>query len=83
MALCGVESVNMLTNTIETLGIYCSCNKTLKNENKLLDHIVKIQKIYKYIENALFINIWNLALLEKIAIFKTLALSNIIHLDLT
>ena len=83
MALCGVESINMLTNAIENLGIYCSCNKTLKNENKFLDPIAKIQKMYKYIENAVFINIWNLALLEKIAIFKMLALSNIIHLDLT
>ena len=76
VALCGVECVNLLTNAIKILGIYFSYNKKLENENNFLDHITKLQKV---------INIWkmrNLSLLGKITIFKTLALSNIIHLAL-
>ena len=76
VALCGVECVNLLTNTIKILGIYFSYNKKLENEKNFLDHITKLQKV---------INIWkmrNLSLLGKITIFKTLALSKIIHLAL-
>ena len=76
VALCGVECVNLLTNAIKILGIYFSYNKKLENEKKFLDHITKLQKV---------INIWkmrNLLLLGKITIFKTLALSKIIHLAL-
>ena len=32
VALCGVESVNLLTNAIKILGIYFSYNKKLKHE---------------------------------------------------
>ena len=76
VALCGVECVKLLTNSIKILGRYFSYNKKIENENNFLDHIAKLQK---------FIKIWkmrNLSLLEKIAIFKTLALSKIIHLAL-
>ena len=72
VALCG----NLLTNAIQILGIYFSYNKKLENEKNFLDHITKLQKV---------INIWkmrNLSLLGKITIFKTLALSKIIHLVL-
>ena len=47
--------------------------RTLENENNFLDYKTKLQKV---------INIWemrNLSLLGKITIFKTLALSKIIH----
>ena len=76
VALCGVECVNLLTNAIKILGIYFSYNKKLENEKNFLDHITKLQKV---------INIWkmrNLSLLGKITVFKTLALSKIIHLAL-
>ena len=76
VALCGVESVNLLTNAIKILGIYFSYNKKLKHEKNFLDHITKLQKV---------INIWktrNLSLLGNITIFRTLALSKIIHLAL-
>ena len=68
VALCGVECVNLLTNAMRILGIFYSYN--------FLGHITKLQKI---------INIWklqNLSLIGKIKIFKTLALSIIIHLAL-
>ena len=76
VALCGVECVNLLTNAIKILGIYFSYNKKLENKKNFLDHITEIQKV---------VNIWkmpNLLLLGKITIFKTLALSKIIHLAL-
>ena len=57
MALCGVESINMLTSAIENLGIYCSCNKTLKNvfrsyskNSKNLEIYWKCS-IYKYMKS--------------------------------
>ena len=76
VAFCGVECLNLLTNTIKILGMYFLYNKKLENENNFLDHITKLQKV---------INMWklrNLSLLGKITIFKTLALSKIIHLAL-
>ena len=76
VAPCVVECVNLLTYAINILGMYFSYNKKLENENNFLDHIMKLQKV---------INIWkmrNLSLLGKITIFKTLALSKIIHLAL-
>ena len=65
VALCGVECVNLLTNTIKILGIYFSCNKKL-DEMNFLDQITKLLKV---------INIWKmrkLSLLGKLAVFKTL-----------
>ena len=66
----------MPTNSIKILGTYFSYKKKLKNEQNLLDHITKLQKVR---------NIWKmryLSLLGKITIFKRLALSKIIHLAL-
>ena len=78
VALCGVECVNLLTNAMRILGIFYSYNiiYKLENEYNFFGHITKLQKI---------INIWklqNLSLIGKIKIFKTLALSIIIHLAL-
>ena len=73
VAICVVECVNLLTNAIKILGIYFSYNKELENEKNFLDHTTKLQKIWK---------MRNLPLHGKITIFKTLALSKIIHLAL-
>ena len=45
VALCGVECVNLLTNTIKILRIYFSYNKKLENEKNFLDQITKLQKL--------------------------------------
>ena len=76
VALCGIECVNLLTNTIKILGIYFSYNKKLENEKNFLDHITKLQKVINICKMR------NLSLLGKITIFKTLALSKMIHLAL-
>ena len=44
VALCGVQCVNLLTNTIKILSIYFSYNKELENENNFSDHVTKLQK---------------------------------------
>ena len=65
-----------LMNGVKVTGIYFLYNKKLENENNFLNHITKLQEV---------INIWkmrNLSLLGKKAVFKTLALSKIIHLVL-
>ena len=75
-ALCGVECVDLLINGIKILGIYFLYNIKPENEKNFLDHITKLQIV---------INIWkmkNLSLPGKITIYKTLALSKIIHLAL-
>ena len=76
VALCSVGCVNLLTNPINNNCIFFSYNMKLENEKNFLDYTMKLQKV---------INIWkmwNLSLLGKIAIFKMLALSKIIHLAL-
>ena len=52
VALCGVECVNLQTNTIKILGIHFSYNKKIENEKNFLDHITKLQ--FKHKENAKF-----------------------------
>ena len=68
LALCDVECVNLLTNTIKILDIYFSYKKKLENEKNFLDHITKLQKVINLRKMR------NLSLLGKITIFETLAL---------
>ena len=59
---------------MKILGVHYAYNKKIKNEKNFKNHIQKIEDVLK---------IWrmrNLALVEKIAILKTLAVSKIIHL---
>ena len=63
-----------LKKTVKILEVLCSYNKKFENEKKFKNHIQKIESALK---------IWrmrNLTLEGKITIFKTLAISKIIHL---
>ena len=63
-------------DVIKILGIYLSCNKKLEQEKNVLNHIVKIQNILK---------LWklrNLTIEGRIVVFKSLAISKLIHLAL-
>ena len=62
--------------TIKVLGIHLSYNKKLETEEKFIRHVWKIEKVLK------LWRMWNLTLEGKITIFKTLAISKIIHLSL-
>ena len=76
MALCGMECIDLTDDVIKILGIYISFNKKLKQEKNILNHTVKIQNIIK---------LWKLRKLTiegKIVVFKSLAISKVIHLAL-
>ena len=76
MALCGMECVNLKNNTIKILGIHFSYNKSLENDENYRRYIIKIEKLLK---------LWRMRQLtieNKILIFKTLAISKVVHLAL-
>ena len=77
MAVCGIKCVNVKVNTVKILGINFSYNNKLNMEKNFLTAISNIQNALK---------IWrmrNLTLEGKIIVFKTLALSKMVHLCLT
>ena len=74
MALCGMECINLMHDVLKILGIYFFDNKKFEQEKNFLNHIVKIQNILK---------LWklrNLAIEGRIVVFKSLAISKLIHL---
>ena len=76
IALCGMECINLTDDIIKILGIYFSYKKKLEQVKNLLSHIVKIQNILK---------LWkprNLTIEGRIFVFKSLAISKLIHLAL-
>ena len=76
MALCGMDCIDLTEDVIKILGIYFSYNKKLEQEKNFLNHIVKIQNILK---------LWklrNLTIEGRIVVFKSLAISKLIHLAL-
>ena len=76
VAFCGMECVNLEKDTIKILGIHYSYNQALENDQNFTDQIIKIENVLK---------IWrsrSLNLEGKITVFKSLALSKIIHLAL-
>ena len=77
IALCGMKCIDPKNNVIKILNIYIFLNKKkLELEKNLLNHVVKIQNILK---------LWKLrnsAIERRIFVFKSLAISKLIHLDL-
>ena len=76
LALCGMNCIDITKKTIKILGIHFSDNKILETEENFIRHVRKIGKVLK---------LWrmrNLTVKGKITIFKTLAISKIIHLSL-
>ena len=68
--------VNLKTNTIKILGIHFSNKKSLENDENYRRYIIKIEKLLK---------LWKmlqLTIVGKILIFKTLAISKVVHLAL-
>ena len=47
MAFCGIRYVNLHEDTIKILGIHCSYNKQLKNDENFKEYIAKIQNVLK------------------------------------
>ena len=76
LALCGMDCIDLTKKTIKVLGIHFSYNKKLETEENFIRHVWKIEKVLK---------LWrlrNLTVDGKITIFKTLAISKIIHFSL-
>ena len=76
MALCGMDCIDLTEDVIKILGIYFSYIKKLEQEKNFLNRIVKIQNILK---------LWklrNLFIEGRIIVFKSLAISKLIHLAL-
>ena len=75
VAVCGIQSVDLVLDTIKILGTHFSYNEKLKEERNFCLIIANIQRVLK---------LWklrNLTLEGKILTFKTLALSKIIFQD--
>ena len=73
---CGMKCIDLTKNSVKILGIHFSYNKKNENEENFIKHIKKIENVLK---------IWrirNLTVQGKITIFKTLAISKVIHLAL-
>ena len=47
MTLCGMDCTDLMEDVMKFLGIYFSYNKKLEQEKNVLNHIVKIQNIFK------------------------------------
>ena len=76
MLTCGKECIDLTNNSVKMLGIHFSYNKKIENEESFIKLIKKTENVPK---------IWrirNLAVQGKITIFKTLAISKVIHLAL-
>ena len=77
IALCGMKCIDPKNNVIKILNICIFLNKKkLELEKNLLNHVVKIRNILK---------LWKLrnsAIERRIFVFKSLAISKLIHLDL-
>ena len=68
-----MENINLQKNIVKIPGVHYSYNGKLENEKNFKNHMQKIENVLK---------IWrmiNLNLERKITIFKTLAISKIIH----
>ena len=75
LAVSGVDCID-LTKKIKILGIHFFYNKKLETEENFIRHVQKIEKLLR------FWKMQNLAVKGKNTIFKTLAISKIIHLSL-
>ena len=71
-----MDCTNLTKDFIKILGIYFSYNKKLEQEKNFLSHIVKIQNILKLWKQR------NLTIEGRIIVFKSLAISKLIHLAL-
>ena len=74
VALCGTKSVNLNTESVKKFGADFSHNKNLEQDKVFCEHITKIENILK---------LWcmrQLTLGWTITVFKSLAVSKVMHL---
>ena len=71
-----MKCIDLTDGNIKILGIHLSYSKKLEEEEKFLNHIVKNQIILKLQK------LRNLTIEGRVAVFKSLAISKLIHLAL-
>ena len=74
LGLCVMKCINLKDETIKILGVHFSYNESKENEESFKKHIIKIENVLR---------MWkmrNLTIEGRITIFKTLAISKIVHL---
>ena len=76
VALCGMQCINLNEETVTILGIHFSYNKKLEEEKNFNNHIATIQNVLRACRMR------DLTIEGKIVIFKSLAISKIVHLAL-
>ena len=74
LALCGMECIDLMFNAIKILGVYYSHDKNFENQENFINLVLKIEKLLR------LWRIRNLSIARKITVFKTLAISKIVHL---
>ena len=70
----GMKCVNRDNESVKILGVYLLYNKNLEQDKKFSEHILKIESILK---------LWRmrqLTLEGRITVFKSLAISKVVHL---
>ena len=76
VAFCDMKCLNLTNETVKILGVHFSCNKKLEHEINFQSHIVKTESVLR---------LWrmrNLTIEGKVLVFKSLAVSKIVHLSL-
>ena len=68
-----MECIDLMFNEIKISGVYYSNDKKFKNQESFRNLVLKIEKLWR---------IRNLSITGKITVFKTLAISKIVHLAL-
>ena len=71
-----MECIDLMFNAIRILGVYYSYDKNFENQENFINLVLKIEKLLR---------LWrmrNLSIAGKITVFKTLAISKIVHFAL-
>ena len=76
MALCGVKCLNLTKETVKIFGIHFSYIKKLEHATNFQIHIVKIESVLR------LCRMRNLTIEGKLLVFKSLAVSEVVHLSL-
>ena len=76
MSHSGMKCLKLMKETVKILGAHFCYNKKLEHEINFQSHIVKIESVLR---------LWrmtNLMIKGKVLVFKSLAISKIVHLSL-
>ena len=75
-ALCGMRCIDLVSNTVKIVGLYYSYNEKLEIQENFKWHMINIEKILQ------ISRMRDLSIAGKITVFKTLAISKIVHFAL-